>query len=104
MSFARCFTSELMITSVWPVCWLSPLRHPLDGSGCSVIIMLSGTCIGHEEKSECMHCGTWWTFPILNVTFLFLVSVFVKWNMLQEWLHDLITIYIFLALLPKPVN
>jgi hypothetical protein len=35
----------------------------------------SPTCIKHEEKSECMHRWTRWTFPTLDIT-LFLFSDF----------------------------
>jgi hypothetical protein len=32
-------------------------------------------CIKHEEKSECMHPWTRWTFPILNIIFFSDVNV-----------------------------
>jgi hypothetical protein len=41
-------------------------RHSRNSSPC---------CIRHEEKSECMHRWTLWTFPTLNIT-LFLFSDF----------------------------
>jgi hypothetical protein len=42
-------------------------------------------CIKHEEKSECMHRWTWWTFPtLIALCFVlwFQCNVFFgKWNM-----------------------
>jgi hypothetical protein len=40
-------------------------------------------CIRHEEKSECMHRWTRWTFPTLDIKLFFLFPCtlfFYKWN------------------------
>jgi hypothetical protein len=49
-------------------------------------------CIKHEEKSECMHRWTRWTFPtLITLLFVFLISVwFIFWQIehVRNWLRD----------------
>jgi hypothetical protein len=68
----------------------------------------SPCCIKHEEKSECMHVWTWWTFPTLNIT-LFLFSDFnviyflTNRTCVRNWLHYFsITLYKHSLISRKP--
>jgi hypothetical protein len=61
------------------------------------------SCIRHEEKSECMHRWTRWTFPTLNMTlfFVFCFNVIYFLTNKTRVSNGLIDFSITLYVLPK---